>query len=129
MLKINHLAVVVAAMAAFVLSSGWYVLFSKEMKKLHVMADMKKAPTWKKLVVFVQSLVVAFVFAHLLALGGIVGWVSAAQLGVWVGIGFPVMILTGSVIWENVPWKLAAIHAGDWLLKLLLMAVILGVWR
>jgi hypothetical protein len=24
---------------------------------------------------------------------------------------------------------LAAIHAGDWLVKLLLMAVIIGVWR
>jgi hypothetical protein len=27
------------------------------------------------------------------------------------------------------PWKLTAIHAGDWLVKLPLMAVILTVWR
>jgi hypothetical protein len=39
------------------------------------------------------------------------------------------MILAGSVLWDNRPWKLAAIHAGDWLVKLLVMAVILGVWR
>jgi hypothetical protein len=39
------------------------------------------------------------------------------------------MILLGSVIHENVPWKLAAIHTGDWLVKLLLMAVILSLWR
>lgn len=32
-------------------------------------------------------------------------------------------------VWDNVSWKLAAIHAGDWLVKLPLMAVILGVWR
>jgi hypothetical protein len=30
---------------------------------------------------------------------------------------------------EDVPWKLAAIHARDWLIKTLLMTVILGVWR
>src|ERR687898_274843 len=45
------------------------------------------------------------------------------------GMGFPRMILLGSVVHEDVPLMLAAIHAGDWLVKLLLMAVILGVWR
>jgi hypothetical protein len=35
----------------------------------------------------------------------------------------------GSMLWENVPLKMAAIHAGDWLVKLVLIAVIVGVWR
>jgi hypothetical protein len=35
----------------------------------------------------------------------------------------------GTVVHEDVLLMLAAIHAGDWLVKLLLMAVILGVWR
>jgi hypothetical protein len=39
------------------------------------------------------------------------------------------MILLGSVIHENVPGKLAAIHIDDWLVKLLLMAIILAIWR
>jgi hypothetical protein len=39
------------------------------------------------------------------------------------------MIPLYSVVHENVPLMLAAIHAGDWLVKLLLMAVIIGVWR
>jgi hypothetical protein len=34
-----------------------------------------------------------------------------------------------TVIWENVPWKLAAIHAGHWLMKVLVIAVIVSVWR
>jgi hypothetical protein len=42
---------------------------------------------------------------------------------------FPASILLGSVIHENVPLALAAIHAGDWLVKLLLMSVILGTRR
>jgi hypothetical protein len=33
------------------------------------------------------------------------------------------------VVHENVPWKLAALHAGDWLAKLLIIAVIVSVWR
>jgi hypothetical protein len=30
---------------------------------------------------------------------------------------------------ENVSWKLAAIHAGDWLAKLVIIAVLVSVWR
>jgi len=40
-----------------------------------------------------------------------------------------VIILTGSVLWENTPWKVAAIHAGDWLVKLLVISVIVTLWR
>jgi hypothetical protein len=35
----------------------------------------------------------------------------------------------GSVVHEGVPLVLAAIHAGDWLVELLLIAVIVGAWR
>jgi hypothetical protein len=45
---------------------------------------------------------------------------------VWI---FPASILLGSVVHENVPLALAAIHAGDWLAKLVLKSVILGTRR
>ena len=44
-------------------------------------------------------------------------------------VGFPVILLLGSVVHEKVPWRLAVLHAGDWLVKLLLIAVIVGVWK
>jgi hypothetical protein len=43
------------------------------------------------------------------------------ELGLAVWIGFPVVLLSGTVFDENVPWMLgmlAAIHARDWLVKL-----------
>ena len=73
MLGINFLAVVVAAIAAFVASSAWYIVFGKELAK-----------------------------------------VSAAF---------------AEGMQKRQPWKMAAIHAGDWLVKLVLIAVIVGVWR
>jgi hypothetical protein len=33
------------------------------------------------------------------------------------------------VIWDDVPPRLAVIHAGDWLLKLVLIAAIVGSWQ
>jgi hypothetical protein len=85
-------------------------------------------PACTMLFVVVQSLVVAFMLAYFVAHLGIVNWKGAVRLGVLVWV-FPAMILLGSVVHEDVPLMLAAIHAGDWLVKLLLMAVILGLWR
>jgi len=132
MLVTYYLAVVVAAVAAFVASSVWYAIFGNVWMELRGIDPATAAdvgmPAWKALFVVVQSLVVAFMLAYFVVRLGIVDWRGAVRLGalVWV---FPAMILLGSVVHENVPLMLAAIHAGDWLVKLLLMTVILGVWR
>jgi Protein of unknown function (DUF1761) len=129
MFRTNYVAVVVAAFAA---SSVWYTVFGNEMMDLRgidpATAPVMATPAWMMLFVVVQSLVVAFMLAYFVANLGIIDWKGAVRLGalVWV---FPAMILLGSVVHENVPWMLAAIHAGDWLVKLLLMTVILGMWR
>jgi hypothetical protein len=33
------------------------------------------------------------------------------------------------VVGEKTPWQVVAIHSGDWLLKTILIAVIVGIWR
>lgn len=48
-------------------------------------------------------------------------------LGLAIWLGFPVTLLAGSVLWENVAPKLAALHAGDWLIKLVAVAAIIAV--
>jgi heme/copper-type cytochrome/quinol oxidase subunit 2 len=127
----NYLAVVAAAVAAFAASLVWYTVFAGAMMELRgidpATATEMGAPAWTMVFVIVQSLVVAFMLAYFVVHLGVADWKGAVRLGalVWV---FPAMILLGSVVHENVPLMLAAIHAGDWLVKLLLMAVILGVW-
>ena len=134
MLGINYWAVIVTTLAAFAFSSVYYMVFGKARMKLlanepGATADVRKVPVWKVLLELVRSFVVTLVMAHVIVLARIAGWLDAAQLAIWIAIGFPVMILMGSVTWDKRPWKLAAIHAGDWIIKLLLIAVILGVWR
>jgi hypothetical protein len=132
MYRTNYLAVVVAAVAAFAASLVWYSVFGGAMMELRgidpAAAVEAASPVWTMLFVVAQSLVVALMLAYFVAHLGISNWRGAARLGalIWV---FPAMILLGSVVHENVPLMLAAIHAGDWLVKLLLMSVILGVWR
>ena len=134
MFGVNYFAVVAAAVAAFVMSSIWYTIFGKARMELldqdpRATADMRKVPAWKKATELVRELVITYVVARLVVMLGVVDWGAAVDLGVWLWFGFVFMILVGSVVWDNVSWKLAAIHAGDWLVKLPLIAVILGVWR
>ena len=134
MLEIHYLNVMVTAVAAFVMSSVWYTVFGKVRMQLldqdpRATADMRKVPAWKKAAELVRELVIAYVVAHFVVLLGVADWKTAVQLGVWLWFGFVFMILVGAVVWDNVPWKLTAIHAGDWLVKLPLMAVILAVWH
>jgi hypothetical protein len=37
------------------------------------------------------------------------------------------MLLTGSMMWEKVPPMTAAVHAGDWLVKLGVISIIVGL--
>lgn len=134
MLEIHYLSVLVTAVAAFVMSSVWYTVFGKARMKLldqdpRATADMRKVPAWKKAAELVRELVITYVVARFVVLLGVADWQAAVQLGFWLWFGFVFMILVGAVVWDNVPWKLTAIHAGDWLVKLPLMAVILAAWH
>ena len=136
MVHVSFLPVLVAAVVVFVLGWLWYspVLFYKPWMRLRgldpvaAMAGVKM-PGGKLLVELVRCLLLAYVIARFVALLGISSWLMAVHFGFMAWIGFPVIILTGSVLWENTPWKVAAIHAGDWLVKLLVISVIVTLWR
>lgn len=130
MLQMNYLAVLAATAAAFVFSGLWYAVFGKLRMELlgndeKATASLGKVSTVQKLFEVLRSFVVVLIVAHLLAVAGAGTLISALQLGIWLA-SFPVMILTGATLWDKVPWKLTAIHGGDWLLKILLVSVILG---
>jgi hypothetical protein len=135
MLTINYWAVAVAAVAAFVVGAVWYtpLLFGQAYMRLRgielgAVADMG-LPVGEMLGELARNLVIAFVLAYFVGRLGVVGWREALQLGLWVGTGIQAMLLLGTPLHENMPWQLYAIHAGDALVKTLLMAVILGVWH
>ncbi|WP_158885838.1 DUF1761 domain-containing protein [Amycolatopsis anabasis] len=132
MLDLNYLAVGVAAVAAFAAAFVYYAILGGHYQRLSPAAREAAAarpPMWLMPVELVKHLVIAAVLAGVIAKTGIAGWAGAATLGFALWIGFPVVLLTGSVIHEKVPWRLAVLHAGDWLSKLLIIAVIVGVWR
>ncbi len=115
----NGFSVLAAAVAAFIVSSVYYIVLSAPLKALHATAgvdvDMRSTPAWTKLAEFLRTLLLAAVVAFILAASNSFGLGPSALIAVILWVGFPFTLLTGSVMWEKVPWKIAAIHAGDWL--------------
>lgn len=121
--------IAVAALAAFVLSSVYYVLLSPvEQRALGDRAlDRGKPGPAKVVAELVRTAVVAGGFAWIADRAELLALPASLTLALVLWLAFPVVLLTGSIIWERVPWQTAAIHAGDWLLKLVLVAVVLGL--
>lgn len=136
MVHVNLMAVLVAAIAVFVLGWLWYspLFFYKPMMRARgkdPAAEMAggKIPAGKLVIEFVRGLALAYIIAHFARALGITTWMMATHFGLLLWIGFPVIILIGSVMWENIPVKVAFIHAGDWLVKMLVISLVVSLWR
>ena len=122
-------AVLVSAVAAFLASSGYYAAATPiERRTLGGAAiDRGRPQPWKVLAELARTALVAAVFAWLATHSGLEQLPGSLALALLLWLAFPAVLLTGSILWERVPPITAAIHAGDWLIKLLLIAVVLGL--
>jgi hypothetical protein len=130
MIRINYFAIALLVVVAFIASSVWYsaLMFGREFTELSGVSASAH-PNWLKIVCeLIRTFVLAYVITRLVLLLNVANSKDALRLGIWLWIGFPVILLTGSILWQNVPWMLAAIHAGDWLIKILLFTGIVGWW-
>lgn len=134
MVQVNYLAVLASAVAAFVVGGLWYspVLFGKAYMSLRGLdpngANAMTLPLGEMAAEFVRWLVIGFVLARFMTLLGIANLSAALTFGLWMWLAI-YAALAGSVVHEGTPWRLYAIHVGDGLVKILLIAAILGLWR
>jgi hypothetical protein len=121
--------VLVSAVAAFLASSGYYAAATPlERRALGDAAiDRGRPQPWKVIAELVRTVIVASVFAWLASRSGLEHLPASLVLAAVLWLAFPAVLLTGSILWERVPPVTAAIHAGDWLLKLLLIAAVLAL--
>jgi len=131
-LRLNYLAVAVAAVAAFMGSSAWYSVFGQQLAKVSpVFTELRaeKPAAWRILAVFAGSLILSFVVAYVIGLKEDVTWMGSVGIGCLLWFGLSAVQWASSMVWEKVPLTMAAIHAGDWLMKLLIISAIVGAWR
>ena len=135
-ISVNMLAVVVAAIAAFVVGFLWHgpVFGAQWMKMMGITkADMeaaKKQPMGGKMVgAFAQQLVIAFVLAQFASVWGAVDVMGALTLTFWIWLGFMAAILFDGVLWEKRTMNLYLFNIAYRFVSLAVMAVILVMWK
>jgi hypothetical protein len=129
--SINFLAVIVVTLIAFVMSTGYYIVFGKTRNQslgVKQQTDFRPAPA-KVATELLRTFILCVAVAILLAWTQRTTAAGGLELAFVLWVAFPGILLWGSVMWDKVPTKLALIHAGDWLLKLALMGLVLGGWH
>ncbi len=124
---ISVLAVVVAAIVAFVLSGAWYAAWGAQLAAARGGTLDASMPAWKIGVELLRNLVLAAVLAGAASRADVDGAAGGVLLGLVLWLAFPLVLWTGAIIHEGTSRRVAAIHAGDWLLKLLAVAVIVSI--
>lgn len=123
------LAVAIASIAAFVASSVYYAAATPTERRVvgDAAVDRGRPGPAKVLAELVRTAVVAAAFAWLAAESHRSTVPGTLVLALVLWVAFPVVLLTGSMMWERVPTVTAVMHAGDWLLKLVLIALAVGL--
>jgi hypothetical protein len=76
-----------------------------------------------------RCLVLGGVLSALAGWADVGTWAAGLGLGALLWLGFPFVLWAGAVVHESTPIRLAALHAGDWLVKLLVVGMLVGAVR
>lgn len=139
MLDVNWLAILLCGVASMVLGFLWYgPLFGKPWMQMMgidpnnqaLMEQMKKGAQKSYGLMFLGSLVMAYIFAHFLVYASdytnTVGVSAGLSVGFWAWLGFIAPVTLGSILWEGKSWKLWILNNGYNLLQLLVFGLILS---
>jgi arginine exporter protein ArgO len=125
---VDAIAVLVGTVAALVLGGAYYAAFGAQLATVsEAAAAQETTPPSTLAIEVLRNLLVAAVVAGIAAQGEIDEWAGGLLLGLALWVGFPLVLWVGAVFHENAPAKLAVIHAGDWLVKLLAISVLIAV--
>ena len=95
--------------------------------------DMEKAKkagmTQMYAIALVGALVMAYVLAHFVQVGGAATMMGGATIGFWVWLGFIATTTLSGLLWEKKPLNLYFLNNGYYLVLLLVNGALLAVWK
>lgn len=131
-LRINYLAVVVAAVAHFAFGAAWYSLLAEPWVAGigKTMAEMEQGTSALPYILsFVGLLVAAFGLAWLIGRLGAQTLAGGAKLGGLLALVFIAAYMAVNYGFQNRPLTLWLIDAGYAVIGMAIMGAILGVWK
>lgn len=130
---VNWLAVLVAAVANMLVGAIWYgPLFSKRWMEengftMEQIESGQMAPRY--MVAILNSVLMAFILANVIAWTGATGLMGGVMLGFLMWLGFNGFSFAANHAFEMRSTSLWFINTGVYLLGLLVIGAILGVWQ
>lgn len=131
---VNYIAIIVAALAQFVLGFLWYspVLFGNKWMKLNGFkkSSFSKSDMNQGMVIsLITALVMAYVLAQLMLSIGVATVGGALIFGFWMWLGFIFTTQVGSIFYEKYKPGLVCIHGTYWLASIWVMTLVLALWK
>ncbi len=125
---INYLAVLIAAVVAFVLGGVWYAVLSKQW----IRAAKLQPPFTMTPYLIVSTIIAELVMAYILA--GLIGHLGDGQVtlrngiisGAFVWAGFMITTMSVNHRYGRFGWDLTLIDGGHWVLVALAMGAVIG---
>lgn len=128
-IKLNFWVIIVTGLTAFALSILWYspFMFGK-IWELYRHPPNPSIPQWTMVFAPFREIIASSVLALLIVRLKLGDWKGTAKLMLLLWLAFQAVGMAGAILWDNMQWQLGVIHAGDWLMKMLFMGIILTIW-
>lgn len=133
-MRVNHAAVVLAAVVDFVFAAGWFTLFSKpyladlRMTQEEIAYHRTHMSPWPYVISFLCFLLTAYILGWLIARMGEHTAARGICLGSAIGLVMAAAIVTEQ-LFERHALSFIAVAAGFPLLGTTIMGAIIGAWK
>ena len=132
--KQNYLAILVAAVACFLLEAGWYSIFLQPWLNgightSQWLMGMGVNPALQFAVALAAEAVIAAGRSCLIQLTGVQTAMRGVKVAALLWLGFVLPVWSTEYVFEIRPWSLLGINAGFWLIGMMLMGAIVGGWK
>jgi hypothetical protein len=130
----NYLAIVVAAIVCFLFEAGWYSIFIRTWlagtgRTVEWMMSTGVSPAVQYAVALIAEGVMAAAISCLIQLTGAQTLLRGVKVGAMLWLGFVLPIWSTEYVFELRPWSLFGVNAFFWLVGMMLMGAIVGVWK
>jgi hypothetical protein len=133
-MKINYLAVIVAAVVHFIIGGLWYgLIFANIFVDIVGREQLEKMVAdshWSQyLIAFISSLVLVYILAHFVQFTGSKTVGGGLQTAFWLWLGFVATTQLSGVIFEQRRLGLYLLNIGYQLVACLICGALMAVWR
>jgi hypothetical protein len=130
----NYLAILIAAIACFLLEAGWYSFFLQSWvdgigRTMVWLMSTGVNPAFQYGTALISAAVIATAISCVTQLTGAQTAWRGIKVAVLLWLGFVFTTFSTEYVFEVRPWSLLGINAGFWLLGMMLMGAIVGAWK